>query len=237
MIHVINANRYSVSPAVIDAGTKGSYGNDYLRIALSSDWDGLAVKISFYPIRKSPVVVVCGGDDVLIPSEIYRFAGCHMAVISGENTGRVMISLPFMLNVAQTNTPANTPASVPTPTEISQVYEYMKTAVDTAKSVREDADNGVFDGDDGFSPIVKVTELPGNSGYRISITDAKGEQYFNLYSGGTNYVIGPGLKLDEATNKLSVDTTDTAVSNDARPITSQGVYNEFAVINALLKTI
>lgn len=237
MIHVINANRYSVSPAVIDAGTKGSYGNDYLRLALSSDWDGLAVKISFYPIRKSPVVVVYGDDDVLIPSEIYSFAGCHMAVISGENTGRVMISLPFMLNVAQTNTPANTPASAPTPTEMSQIYEYMKTAVDTAKSVREDADNGVFDGDDGFSPIVTVTELPGNSGYRISITDAKGEQSFNLYSGGTNYVIGPGLKLDEATNKLSVDTTDTAVSDDARPITSQGVYNEFAVINALLKTI
>ena len=93
MIHVINANRYSVSPAVIDAGTKGSYGNDYLRLALSSDWDGLAVKISFYPIRNPPVVVVCGDDDVLIPSEIYSFAGCHMAVISGENTGRVMISM------------------------------------------------------------------------------------------------------------------------------------------------
>ncbi len=271
MIHVINANRYSISPAVIDAGTKGSYGNDYLRLALSSDWDGLAVKISFYPIRKSPVVVVCGDDDVLVPSEIYSFAGCHMAVISGENTGRVMISLPFMLNVAQTNTPANTPASVPTPTEMSQIYEYMKTAVDTAKSVREDADNGVFDGEkgdkgdrgvkgdkgdafeyedftqaqldalkgaDGESPTVEVTPL--DDGYRITITDKAGKHVFDLYngkSGEANFEVGAGLKLDTSTNTLSVDTTDTAVSNDARPITSQGVYNEFAVINALLKTI
>lgn len=36
---------------------------------------------------------------------------------------------------------------------------------------------------------------------------------------------------------LSVMTTDQAVSDDPRPITAQGVYNEFAVINALLKTI
>lgn len=56
-------------------------------------------------------------------------------------------------------------------------------------------------------------------------------------TGGAAYLIGNGLTLDTATNTLSVNTTDTAVSNDARPITSQGVYNEFAVINALLKTI
>lgn len=55
--------------------------------------------------------------------------------------------------------------------------------------------------------------------------------------GGGGYLIGSGLKLDTSTNTLSVDTVDAAVSNDARPITSQGVYNEFAVINALLKTI
>lgn len=55
--------------------------------------------------------------------------------------------------------------------------------------------------------------------------------------GGGGYLIGNGLTLDTATNTLSVNTTDAAVSNDARPITSQGVYNEFAVINALLRTI
>ena len=55
--------------------------------------------------------------------------------------------------------------------------------------------------------------------------------------GGGGYIIGSGLKLNTATNTLSVDTTDVPAETDARPITSQGVYNEFAVINALLKTI
>lgn len=55
--------------------------------------------------------------------------------------------------------------------------------------------------------------------------------------GGGGYIIGSGLTLNPSTNTLSVDTTDTPGETDARPITSQGVYNEFAVINALLKTI
>ena len=239
MIHVINANRYSVYPAVIDAGTKGSYGNDYLRLALSSDWDGLAVKISFYPIRNPPVVVVCGDDDVLIPSEIYSFAGCHMAVISGENTGRVMISLPFMLNVAQTNTPANTPASVPTPSEISQIYEYMKTAVDTAKSVRDDADNGVFDGekgdkgDAGVSPTVSITEITG--GNRITITDVNGSHSADVLNGvkGDNGVSathvwnGTVLTITSASGTSSADLKgDKGDRGDAGPQGIQGVRGE-----------
>lgn len=56
-------------------------------------------------------------------------------------------------------------------------------------------------------------------------------------AGGSAYIIGSGLKLNTSTNTLSVDTTDVPAETDARPITSQGVYNEFAVINALLKTI
>lgn len=55
--------------------------------------------------------------------------------------------------------------------------------------------------------------------------------------GGGGFIIGSGLKLDPESNTLSVDTTDTPVETDTRPITSQGVYNEFAVINALLRTI
>ena len=43
------------------------------------------------------------------------------------------------------------------------------------------------------------------------------------------------LKLEDGV--LSVNTTDEAKQDDPRPITAQGVYNEFAVINALLETI
>lgn len=54
-------------------------------------------------------------------------------------------------------------------------------------------------------------------------------------SGGVDFEVDETLTL--ANGILSVNTTDAATEDDARPITSQGVYNEFAVINALLKTI
>ena len=53
--------------------------------------------------------------------------------------------------------------------------------------------------------------------------------------GGVAFEVDETLTLENGI--LSVNTTDSATEDDARPITSQGVYNEFAVINALLKTI
>lgn len=193
MVHILKADRYSVSPNVLDVGTKGSYGNDFIRLALSSEWDGLAVKISFFPARLAPIAVVCGDDDIEIPWEVYEYSGEVAAVISGEITDRIMISLPFILKVENTYTPANTPPREPTPSEISQIYEYMKTAVDTANSVREDAGNGVFngkdgedgkngqDGNDGISPTVEVAEI--NNGYRITVTDKDGKHDFDILNG------------------------------------------------------
>lgn len=52
---------------------------------------------------------------------------------------------------------------------------------------------------------------------------------------GVNFTPDETLTLEGGT--LSVNTTDAATEHDVRPITSQGVYNEFAAINALLKTI
>lgn len=54
---------------------------------------------------------------------------------------------------------------------------------------------------------------------------------------GKDYVIGDGLKLDEITNTLSVDTTDNAEEDNTKPITSAGVYTQLGNINVLLSKI
>ena len=241
MIHVITANKYNVSPSIIEAGTKGSYGNDFLRLALSSEWDGLTIKVSFYPLHSTPIAVIFKGADIPIPGEVYDYSGDTEVVISGEDLEKALITLRFTLKVFDTRVPANTPPRSPTPSEMAQVYEYMKTAVDTAESVRKDADDGVFDGDNGFSPTVDVRKT--DIGHDITITDVEGDKTFTVRDGKDgkdgeeNYKVGNGLKLDDDTNILSADTTDIPAEFDTRPISSQGVYNEFAVINALLKTI
>lgn len=59
----------------------------------------------------------------------------------------------------------------------------------------------------------------------------------NPVDGGVNFTTDETLTLNSETGVLSVNTTDEASETDLRPMTAQGVYSEFAVINALLKTI
>ena len=56
-------------------------------------------------------------------------------------------------------------------------------------------------------------------------------------SGGGGYTIGDGLKLDAATNTLSVDTAAAVEKDNTKPVTSAAVYTEVGNINALLATI
>ena len=137
MIHTLKADRYSVSPQKLDVGTKGSWGNDYIKLSLSPEWDGLTVKISFYPSRSQPVVAVYGGDKVAVPAEVYDYGGDTKVVISGETEERVMISLPFTLKTDETLKPANTPASVPMPDEFAQIYGYMQGTRELAQQLAD----------------------------------------------------------------------------------------------------
>lgn len=56
-------------------------------------------------------------------------------------------------------------------------------------------------------------------------------------TGGRAYEWGTGLSYDVATNTVSVDTVDDAISGEQRPITSNGVYKEIGNIATLLGTI
>lgn len=55
--------------------------------------------------------------------------------------------------------------------------------------------------------------------------------------GGSSYVIGDGLKLDAATNTISVDVVDAAEKDNTKPITSSAVNVIVGNINVLLETI
>nr|WP_317402622.1 hypothetical protein [uncultured Gemmiger sp.] len=56
-------------------------------------------------------------------------------------------------------------------------------------------------------------------------------------AGGKAYVIGHGLKLDEQTNTLSVDTAEAVEQDNTLPVTSAAVYTTVGNIEVLLGTI
>lgn len=75
------------------------------------------------------------------------------------------------------------PSSGITPEEEQTFREYvtemMQTAASIAQSVRDDADNGAFD---GFSPTVETAQIEG--GHRVTITDESGDHSFDVLDGG-----------------------------------------------------
>ena len=70
-----------------------------------------------------------------------------------------------------------------------------------------------------------------------NLVDAINEARSSGGSGGGGYTIGDGLKLDAATNTLSVDTAAAVEKDNTKPVTSAAVYTEVGNINALLATI
>ena len=146
----IFVDEYAISPRRFIAGTKGSYGFCTLNLKFSSEWEGLAKRITFYPLDGSGAVyLIISGDEVRIPAEVMRCAGVSKYVISGCMDENVLISVTGEIDVLNSLCPDGEPAEEPTPSQMAQVLSMMQEAIDTAQSVRDDADNGVFDGERG----------------------------------------------------------------------------------------
>lgn len=83
---------------------------------------------------------------------------------------------------------------------------------------------------------VSVNEPTAELNVVIEASEPKVEVALEGYGGGgVDFTTDETLVLEGGV--LRVNATDAAIGNDPRPITAQGVYNEFSVINALLKTI
>ena len=197
-MQTLRVEKYSIKPDNILLGTKGSYGMEKLKFEFSDDWDGLIKAVTFQPPFQRPnesqgVVVVLDGDTCDVPHEMTTTAsGFGRIIVQGIKEDKCIVSLFVTAEIKDTLTPASTPAGSPTPSEMEQVLAALNTAESIAQSVRDDADNGVFDGalgapgapgTDGVSPTVAVSAITG--GHSMTITDAEhpSGQTFNIMDG------------------------------------------------------
>lgn len=65
----------------------------------------------------------------------------------------------------------------------------------------------------------------------------RAEKAYKEISEFARYTIGDGLKLDEATNTISVDTAEAVEQDNTKPVTSAAVYVEIGNIEALLAAL
>lgn len=143
-IHRLRIEKNRIFPDVLEVGTEGSVGFDYLEPDFSREWDGLQIKAVFHPKRGKPIEVAYVGKPVMVPTEIMRYFGDGSVIFSGykiirNENGDVefpkLKTVPCQLKVLHTmddkggNTIPDTPG----------MYEQLREAF------LEDLKNGIVD--------------------------------------------------------------------------------------------
>ena len=209
-IHCSRACAHLASPPeLLTAGMAKAVTVEFV---FSDDWDGLTKTAVFSAGRTTVDVLESAwdGNKVVVPHEILADAGpiARVGVYGANADGLILPTVWVTLGkVMPAAEPSGDPGADPTPPIWAQLQ------------------NQIGDLDD------LKTYNKGN------LVDAINEARSSGGSGGGGYTIGDGLKLDAATNTLSVDTAAAVEKDNTKPVTSAAVYTEVGNINALLATI
>lgn len=209
-IHCSRACAHLASPP--ELLTAGMSKAVTVQFVFSPEWDGLT-KTAVFSNGKTTVDVLAAnwdGDTVPVPHEVLAVPGRHarVGVYGADESGVVLPTVWVSLGKVQ-------PGADPSGDETA----------DPSLPVWAQLQNQIGDLDD------LKTYNKGN------LVDAINEARSSGGSGGGGYTIGDGLKLDAATNTLSVDTAEAVEKDNTKPVTSAAVYTEVGNINALLATI
>ena len=209
-IHCSRACAHLASPP--ELLTAGMSKAVTVQFVFSPEWDGLT-KTAVFSNGKTTVDVLAAnwdGDTVPVPHEVLAVPGryARVGVYGADESGVVLPTVWVSLGKVQPGADPSGDAST-----------------DPSLPVWAQLQKQIGDLDD------LKTYNKGN------LVDAINEARQSGGGSGGGYTIGDGLKLDAATNTLSVDTAAAVEKDNTKPVTSAAVYTEVGNINALLATI
>lgn len=224
MVTEIRATQYELIPDTIDAGTRGSYGEDKIALSFDDFWDGLNIKIVFYPQRGKPITKTYLGGEIIIPAEVMRYDGESKFVVSGlksegDHLERKIVSLPGKINIRFTLDDKGGNETTITPDTFDQFLEQAEEYVDQAitdamggsvQTALEIAkESGLFDAKieigtvtEGNNPSVTNTGTPNDAVFNFTIP--RGSAASVAVDGAT------ALDADSDPRVVNVGTTSNA---------------------------
>ena len=209
-IHCSRACAHMASPPeLLTAGMAKAVTVEFV---FSDDWDGLTKTAVFSAGRTTVDVLESAwdGNKVVVPHEILADAGpiARVGVYGANADGLILPTVWVTLGKVM---PAAEPSGDPGADPTLPIWAQLQSQIGDLDDLQ--------------------TYNKGN------LVDAINEARSSGGSGGGGYTIGDGLKLDAATNTLSVDTAAAVEKDNTKPVTSAAVYTEVGNINALLATI
>lgn len=209
-IHCSRACAHLASPPeLLTAGMAKAVTVEFV---FSPEWDGLT-KTAVFSNGKTTVDVLAAnwdGDTVPVPHEVLAVPGRHarVGVYGADESGVVLPTVWVSLGKVQPGADPSGDASADPSLPVWAQLQKQIGDLDDLKTYNKG------------NLVAAINEARSSGG-----------------SGGGGYTIGEGLKLDAATNTLSVDTAAAVEKDNTKPVTSAAVYTEVGNINALLATI
>ncbi|MBR3474225.1 MAG: hypothetical protein IKH34_04060 [Oscillospiraceae bacterium] len=166
MIHVTIRERDAAAQAT-EPITSGSVGLA-VSFRFSEDWDGLA-KAALFKGSGTAVDVALTGSGCTVPHEVLQSAGGHLKIgVYGTGSQGQRVTPTVWADAGQIFEGAVPSQVTPTPATqnlVQQALEAAETAVDAAETaeaiaqgLRDDAEAGTFDGEDGASAYELAVE-------------------------------------------------------------------------------
>ena len=209
-IHCSRACAHLASPPeLLTAGMAKAVTVEFV---FSDDWDGLT-KTAVFSNGKTTVDVLAAnwdGDTVPVPHEVLAVPGRHarVGVYGADESGVVLPTVWVSLGKVQPGADPSGDASADPSLPVWAQLQKQIGDLDDLKTYNKG------------NLVAAINEARNSGG-----------------GAGGGYNIGSGLKLDSATNTLSVDTAAAVEKDNTKPVTSAAVYTEVGNINALLATI
>ena len=210
-IHCSRACAHLASPPeLLTAGMAKAVTVEFV---FSDDWSGLTKTAVFSAGRTTVDVLESAwdGNKVVVPHEILADAGpiARVGVYGANADGLILPTVWVTLGKVM---PAAEPSGDPGADPTLPIWAQLQNQIGNLDDLQTYNKGNLVDA---------INEARNSGGG----------------SGGGGYTIGDGLKLDAATNTLSVDTAATVEKDNTKPVTSAAVYTEVGNINALLATI
>lgn len=221
---LFKANIRQASASTDDAITTASVGIP-VQLDLASEFDGLAKTVVFKAgTAKADIALVGDATETEVPINVLGVDGKYLEIGIYAADGNGTIVIPTVWAVVGHILPGTLPSGVspsdPVPNWVAQVQgiasqasEDASDALTIAHGVKAQADAGDFDGTDGVSPTVSVSDITG--GHRVVITDANGSHTFDVMDGvdgtdGTDGTDGysPTVSITDITGGHRVTITD-----------------------------
>lgn len=146
-----------------------------LQAAFSEDWEPLSI-VAVFSSGSTRRDVVVGENEIVIPWELFSEADHDLFLNfhGSDEAGQIVLrsNIVSLGRILPSNAPSGQEPDAPSPSRADQIQALAEQAVRTAQSVRDDADNGVFDGEKGEPGEVSQEQFDALSGRFIELQQA-----------------------------------------------------------------